>query len=238
MAKKRKSMPTKKEFISKFDVLKIFLFLVLFSIFFYIIFSDNRFIRYAFSAVYPEDIVVNCEAGGPYKKGASVLVYGNVTDSGVGAASSVVIRIKQGNSVLVSHNTNSDSDGVYYDTFPETLDVGSYKVNVTATISGLSNSCEDNLDIQFASTSGCQYRNIKINGLAVYSGTGSYISSGRVTIGIVEKAITNSTSFTNGRYYISLRECLDIGNRYTISVIIDDGTGRRGVNYYKFNVVY
>jgi hypothetical protein len=172
---------------------------------------------------------VSCEVGGPYLKNSSanlsINVVGNVTSPS--SAANITVNITKEGVIKTNKNTAADSDGVYYVTINQSLDVGNYTINVSADQGGAYVFCNDSLEVRMASLSACTDKNLKITGKTVYSSSGGFISSGKVFASILDENINNNTSFTNGDFTIYISGCLKLGKRYILQLIVEDNTGSR-----------
>ena len=180
---------------------------------------------------------ITCEAGGPYVKGSVVIVVGNVTNE-TGTAANVSVNITKEGIIKASRTTTSDSDGKYYVSFNEQLDIGNYTVNATAEKSGAYNSSNCSLEIRLSLPSGlCQNKNMMINGTAIYSDTGQLVSSGIVTASVLETNDKAQSSFTNGKFSLTLSTCVVLGRRYTLGIFVDDNAGKTSWSQMIFSAV-
>jgi len=193
-----------------------------------------------FSSV-PVGIVATCNAGGPYLKNSVVNVVGNVTYNGAGKLSNVVSNITNASSVYVSKTTNSGSDGGYYVSYNyseiNSLDLGTYGVNVTARNGSDVYVCNSTLELLYLQQINCQTRTVYVGGNVLYASSGTQVSSGRVTAAVVGSGITNSTTFSNGRFSIYLTGCFLIGNLYTFSILAADNSNKTSSTQINFIVI-
>jgi len=186
-------------------------------------------------------ISATCNAGGPYLKNSVVNVIGNVTSGGVGTAATVTVNITNGTTVYLSNTTSSGSNGGYYVSYSSsqinTLDTGTYGVNVTA-VSGINTyQCNTTMQLLYLQRIDCQSKTIYVAGSAVYADNGIPVSGGRVTIAAVGSGITNATSFSNGQFSVYLNGCFFLGNLYTFSILVSDNSNRTSSTQINFIVI-
>jgi hypothetical protein len=195
---------------------------------FLLIFSLLIFIQTTYS------LSVSCEIGGPYLKnsttGISMNVVGNVTSPA--AAANITVSISQSGALKTSKDTTADSQGAYSTTVSYNLDAGTYDVNVSAEQQGTYAFCNDTLEIQIPQAAPiCLNRNLQISGNVISSSTGQLLSSGKVFASVLDESVSNSTSFTNGRFSISISGCLKGGKRYILQIIVESSDGSRSWFY-------
>jgi hypothetical protein len=185
------------------------------------------------------NMIINLEAGGPYVKSSlpTVVIVGNVTlfdGTPVGPAT-VVLNVYEGATLKVTRTLTTSSVGKFATTI-NTLDVGSYDVNATATYGTTVINASDRFKIVEGSSS-CVQRTVSLNGTALDYSTGQLISSGTAKIAIKENGDAFQTSFTNGRWILTFVSCLDSGRRYTAAVqVIDSTTGKSSWSEMQFMV--
>lgn len=180
---------------------------------------------------------ITCEAGGPYVKDSVVIVVGNVTNE-TGTTANVSVNITKEGVIKASRTTTADSDGKYYVTFNEQLDIGNYSVNATAEKSGAYNSSNCSLEIRLSQPSGlCQNKNMIINGTAIYSDTGQLVSFGIVTVSVLETNDKIQSSIINGKFSLTLSTCVVLGRRYTLGIFVDDNAGKTSWSQMIFSAV-
>jgi len=194
--------------------------LILFSILFSIV-------LFVFVLASSENLNVSCEVGGPYIKGATIIVTGNVTNI-TGTSSNVSIKINS-SSVIATKNTTSDASGVFYTIFSESIDVGNYTVNATAERTGVYGNCTDDLQISSTEAAGVSVnKTITINGTAVYKDTGRVVTSGTAYLSIVNQTTKSTASIDpDGKFSISIYPLLTLGNKYYIDLLIQDTIGKK-----------
>ena len=192
--------------------------LILFSILFSLALSVSVLVR-------SENLNVTCEVGGPYMKGATIIMRGNVTNI-TGTGSNVTIKINS-SSVVATKNVTSNSSGVYQTTFSESIDVGNYTVNATAERLGVYGNCTTDLEITPAGLVGATARTSTINGTAVYRDTGKVLTSGTVYLSVVDQSVKSTSSINpDGTFSISISPLLTLGNKYYLILAIQDGSGK------------
>jgi len=193
-------------------------------------------IKYALAA-----ISVTCNAGGPYTKNSAVNVVGNVTQSGSGTTSNVTVNVTSGATSYLTQSTTSGGDGGFFATFSSsqinTLDLGTYGVNVTATKNSDVYTCNTTLQILYLSQINCQTKTVYIGGNVLYADSGAQVSSGTITAGAVGAGIVNSTAFSNGQFSIYLTGCFFTGNLYTFSLVASDNYNRTSSTQINFIVI-
>ena len=176
---------------------------------------------------------VTCEAGGPYSIGSTVLVLGSV----LGEASNetnVTINISKSGELKASQTTNSDSSGSYFSIFNQYFDTGKYLVNVSARNSTSEFFCSDEFDVLSpGAKKECLQRTISVKGKATDT-FGIPLSSGKVFISIEGISVTNSTTFSNGNFKISLTSCFYLDKKYLAQLAIIDGEGKKGTKYFYY----
>jgi len=83
----------------------------------------------------------------------------------------------------------------------------------------------------FASQSqACSRKQWHFRGRAIDSETGQFISSGRITVSVMNYKETNTTAFSNGEWDIYFSPCLISGEIYTFQFVVESGNRRS----YKF----
>jgi len=180
-----------------------------------------------------KSLSVTCEAGGPYGTGSTVIAVGNVSGE-VSNSSTVIVNISKSGTLKATKSTTSDSDGSYYAIFDQTFDVGSYELNVSASNSTHSTTCDDTFDVilQQVSTA-CEQKTVSVQGRTMYT-SGGLVNSGNVFISIENVTTTNITSFSGGNFSISLTTCLYKNTKYILYLSILDSTGRKGTTQILF----
>jgi hypothetical protein len=175
---------------------------------------------------------VNCEAGGPYHLGSTVLVVGNVFGE-ITNETNVTINITKSGSLKASQTTTSDSSGIYYSIFNQYLDVGEYVVNVVANSSTNEFFCSDEFEVvSVEARKECSQKTISIEGKAIDT-FGNPINSGKAFISVEGISTTNSTNFSNGEFQAFLAACLYPEEKYLVQLTIIDDVGRKGIkNFY------
>ena len=171
---------------------------------------------------------IQCEAGGPYAKNATINILGNVTDNGQGAVSNVSTNISVGGSQKSGANTSSDGDGTYQTSHFLNLDFDTYDVVVGAKANTTSVYCTDTIQVQLGVNTSCANKIVYVEGLAIYSSNASYVNAGTATVGISEVSVSNSSSVNStGGFKVPVTACIKSGTRYTLNIIVDDNLGKR-----------
>jgi hypothetical protein len=176
---------------------------------------------------------MNCEVGGPYFPGSTILVAGNVF-SEASNETNVTINITKSGSLIASQTTNSDSSGIFYSIFNQYLDVGKYVTNVFANSSSDQFFCSDEFEVvSVGAPKGCLQKTISIGGKAIDT-FGNPINSGKAFISVEGIATTNSTNFSNGEFQVFLTACFYPSKKYLVQLSIVDDKGRRGTKYFYY----
>ncbi len=176
---------------------------------------------------------VECETGGPYVKGSTINIIGNTSYlDGSPVSLDVNIQLIKNGNLILSTNTISDSDGKFLKTITQTLDPGTYLVNISAGLAGSYAYCSDILIINYSKPEEkCENKTIEVSGFLVYSDSGQLVPSGKVVLSILETNEKNQTSFTQGKFSISLTSCLFLGKKYTLVVYTTDESGKESWFY-------
>lgn len=171
---------------------------------------------------------IQCEAGGPYAKNATINILGNVTDNSQGAVSNVSTNISVSGTQQTSSNTTSDGDGTYHTSHFLNFDFNTYNVVVEAKANTTSIYCTDTIQVQLGVNTSCANRVVYVEGLAIYSANASYVNAGTATVGISEVSVSNSSSVNStGGFKVPVTACIKSGTLYTLNVIVDDNLGKR-----------
>lgn len=172
---------------------------------------------------------VSCDPGGPYIKGSVVNVRGNVTDAGVPSTATVTTNITQLGSIKANRSASADADGSFIETFSDTLDAGTYTLNVTAAKGSDRATCNRTIEIKLESkTITCAFKTVTVTGVALYTSTGNLIPNGNVTMSFDDAVQTrNATIFNNGIFSVSANPCVISGKPYTITVTVSDTANQR-----------
>ena len=192
------------------------------------------FLLYIFVVFAQENnYILKCEVGGPYVKGSTINIIGNTTYlDGSPVSLNVTIQIVKNETPIISINTTSDSDGRFFKTINESLNPGIYLVNITTGSGGSYVSCLDTLQITYPKLEEkCQDKKIEVSGFLVYSDSGQLVPSGKVVLSILETNEKNQTSFTQGKFSVSLTSCLFLGKKYTLVVYATDESGKESWLY-------
>ena len=179
------------------------------------------------------NVIISCEAGGPYSADAAVLVVGNVSDQGgTPLSSSVIVEIRKNGVLQTSQGITSSSEGKYFAEFGS-LAAGTYVANVTTSYEGANGYCNDTFSITSIAT--CAEKTIGLSGYAFDYSTGQTISSGTVKVTIRETGDGKQESFSNGYWSIGFATCLTSGTKYTAAIqITDSSTGKTSYTQLEF----
>jgi len=179
------------------------------------------------------NVIISCEAGGPYSADAAVLVVGNVSDQGgTPLSSSVIVEIRKNGVLQTSQGVTSSSEGKYSAVFGS-LAAGTYVANVTTSYEGANGYCNDTFSITSIAT--CAEKTIGLSGYAFDYSTGQTISSGTVKVTIKETGDGKQESFSNGYWSVGFATCLTSSTKYTAAVqITDSSTGKTSYTQLEF----
>ena len=178
----------------------------------------------------PTNLSVSVEAGGPYtSSSATALIVGNVSfDDGTKvAAANVTVDLYNENDLtikLATSNMRSSSNGTYFATFSN-LDLGIYRVNVSAKYNSLKANATDNFDV-INPLGNCNLQTISMSGRALDATTGLAIPSGVASITIKETGDKTDVAISDGVWGADMITCVASGQRYTISIRFVDNQGK------------
>ncbi len=178
------------------------------------------------------NILLSCDAGGPYVENSTIIITGNISDGASALTNQpVTIQIKNSTTVFNSTTVASDLSGNYFaKLFVSNLNANTVLVN--STYLGVSKNCTYNLSINSATTTtitcsrnstACSFRNYSVSGWAFDSESGATINSGTVKLTVVETGDTYESSFTNGYFSIEPQFCLTPGKIYNFVLLIEGG---------------
>jgi hypothetical protein len=180
-----------------------------------------------------KSLSVTCEAGGPYGTGSVILVVGNVSGE-VSNSTNVTIEIRKQGSPKASQTTTSDATGTYFSVFTQSFDIGTYDVNVTASNSTNTATCNDTFEVIASELSKeCQLKTILIEGNAGYANS-NLVNSGKIFISIEGLSTSNTTNFSGGYFKAYLTACLNLGKKYVLQVSVIDEEGKKGTIFIPF----
>ena len=93
------------------------------------------------------NLTVNCEAGGPYRQNALVLIQGNVSDGTSGLSSQTInLSLYKEEIYNISRILTSQNDGSFQNSFSDLAD-GNYTINASISYQGYNKSCSDDFTV-------------------------------------------------------------------------------------------
>lgn len=172
-----------------------------------------------------QGLTVICEAGGPYVRAATKIVRGEVLEGSKGVSATVSVNIT---GTSYSSETTSNNQGKYKVKFLDTLEVGNYTANITATNGTNSGTCTDDFQVRITELSpNCVSKTINITGIAILRSTGAALPSGRLTGSVVDENIRNDTTITDGQFSVVLSGCIKPSQRYLVQLHVVDSSGTK-----------
>lgn len=79
----------------------------------------------------------------------------------------------------------------------------------------------------------CSVQNISLSGYSAYVDTGNSVTSGSVTISILDTDYTDTTSFS-GEWSIDFHPCLISGKIYILQILVSDYNGNKGEYFQEY----
>jgi sporulation protein YlmC with PRC-barrel domain len=175
------------------------------------------------------NLTINCEAGGPYRQNALVLIQGNVSNGTSGLTSQEInVSIYKEAIYNTSNMLTSLSDGSFQTTFSE-LNNGNYTLNVSINYQGNNKSCNDSFSIGGELTSA----SLLLNKIASFHNLTNETFTYNITLSLTNKGGSNATS-------VNITDSNYIGSNFTIGTLIAGETITRSylLNFTRNSTVY